>query len=175
MALGVAAADGKQAASTAVLRTPLPPAGVDAGAFFDLVAARRRGLGDNLLAIDQAANNTSIVFSLEWRGWRLLFPGDAEQRSWKTMDAQGMLQPVHFLKIGHHGSHNGTPPLALLEKVMPIKSPDKRARNAVMCTCAGSYSGVPDADTKEEIQRRCTVQSVEEVADGKFIDIVFKG
>ena len=82
-ALGVTAgAAGARAAAT----TPNPPAGVDAGAFYDLVEFRRRGYGDNLLAIDAAANNSSVVFCLEWRGWRLLFPGDAEQRAWKEMD-----------------------------------------------------------------------------------------
>jgi hypothetical protein len=54
---------------------------VDAGAFYDLVESRRRGFEDNLLAIDAANNNTSVVLLLEWRGWRLLFPGDAEVRS----------------------------------------------------------------------------------------------
>ena len=78
-----------QAAAPAhVATTPLPPAGVDAGAFYNLVEFRRSGFSDNLLAIDRAANNTSVVLALEWRGWRLLFPGDAEQLSWLTMDRQ---------------------------------------------------------------------------------------
>ena len=43
------------------------------------------GLGDSMLFIDRAANNTSVVFAVEWRGWQLLFPGDAELASWATM------------------------------------------------------------------------------------------
>jgi hypothetical protein len=62
-----------------------PPRGVDAGAFYDLIEARANGFVDNLLAIDKAANNTSVVFAMEWQGRRLLFPGDAELKSWKTM------------------------------------------------------------------------------------------
>ncbi len=82
--LGFAAAPGKAGKSIPV--TPMPPPGVDAQAFYDLVKARKEGWADNLLAIDQAANNTSIVFCLEWRNWRLLFAADAETRSWKTMN-----------------------------------------------------------------------------------------
>lgn len=142
---------------------PLPPPGVDAGAFFDLVEFRRRGYGDNLLSIDAAANNTSIVFCLEWRGWRLLFPGDAEHRSWKEMNKRGLLKPVHFLKVGHHGSANGTPPPELLEKILPQSPPDDRPRFAAVSTCAGSYQGVPDPGTIERLSERCTVRSVEDL------------
>ena len=89
---------------------------------------RRTGLHDNLLAIDKAANNTSIVFSLEWRGWKLLFPGDAEQESWKMMDEKDVLEPVHVLKIAHHGSWNGTPQGVILDKILPPTPPDNRKR-----------------------------------------------
>jgi len=65
LALGVNGGGAAGAEPTVV--NPLPPAGVDAGAFYNLVDSRRSGLHDNLLAIDKAANNTSIVFSLEWR------------------------------------------------------------------------------------------------------------
>ena len=67
---------------------------------------------------------------LQWRGWKLLFPGDAELASWKMMKAQGVLEPVHFLKVSHHGSHNGTPDGDVLEAFLPLKAPDKKARRA---------------------------------------------
>ena len=69
-----AAASPARARPARAVSKPLPPAGVDAGAFYELVAMRADGFVNNLLAIDQAANNTSVVFCLEWRGWRLLFP-----------------------------------------------------------------------------------------------------
>lgn len=73
-----------------------------------------------------AVNNLSVVLLLEWRGRRLLFPGDAEWKkaykgkvkagssngSWNVMwqERQAELsQPLDFLKIGHHGSKNATP------------------------------------------------------------------
>ncbi len=70
-------------------------------------------------------NNTSIVLLLEWRGRRLLFAGDAEWRgagvkedrrnsSWDIMlhipeVKKMLLQPLDLFKVGHHGSHNGSP------------------------------------------------------------------
>ena len=156
--------------------TPLPPPGVDAGAFYNLVDSRRSGLHDNLLAIDKAANNTSVVFSLEWRGWKLLFPGDAEQESWRTMDAQGVLEPVHLLKIAHHGSWNGTPAGAILDKVLPPAAPDDRTRYAAVSTCPGTYSGVPDASTLATIGGRTQLHStLDQIPDAGHLEIELPG
>ena len=148
-----------------------PPAGVDAGAFYNLVERRRQGLGDNLLAIDRAANNTSVVFSLAWRGWKLLFSGDAEIKSWKTMDQQGLLSPVNLLKVSHHGSHNGTPDEDLLAKLLPL---DADMRVAAVSTYPDTYGGVPHKETLNRLDQRAEVRSVEGLADGEYMDIVFE-
>jgi len=155
------------------LDTLSPPAGVDAGAFYNLVEMRRRGFMDNLLAIDRAANNTSVVFSLEWHGWRLLFAGDAETRSWQTMSRQGVLRPVHFLKVSHHGSFNGLPPAPILDTLLPQPAPDGRPRYAVVSTFPETYNNVPAAAVLEELASRCTLRSTLDVPDGAFLDIVF--
>jgi hypothetical protein len=153
-----------------------PPAGVDAGAFFDLIESRRRGFGENLLSIDRAANNTSVVFCLEWNGWRLLFPGDAEEKSWAIMNRNGLIKaPVDFLKIGHHGSHNGTPSSEILDKLLPL---DGRPRYAAVCTCADVYgdteeTAVPHKKTLAELGRRCKVSSVEGLPPGGRLDLIF--
>jgi beta-lactamase superfamily II metal-dependent hydrolase len=69
----------------------------------------------SLLAASQAnhvVNNTSVVLLLEWNDKRLLFPGDAERESWRLMWQNmepELSDPVHLLKVSHHGSHNGTP------------------------------------------------------------------
>ena len=47
----------------------VPPVGVEPGAFFDLQASRRRGTRRQVLEIDKANNNTSVVVELRWRGW----------------------------------------------------------------------------------------------------------
>ena len=173
MSLNVTRGDGD--ATPPALSAPIPPPGVDAGAFYQLVEARQNGYVENLLAIDKAKNNSSIVFCLEWRKWKLLFSGDAEVRSWKEMDKRGLLQPVHFLKISHHGSHNGTPAVDLVEKIMPNKPPDRRKRKALVSTCEETYGGVPHGDTIKLLKKRCEVRSTEPLENGEYLDVVFEG
>jgi beta-lactamase superfamily II metal-dependent hydrolase len=153
---------------------PLPPAGVDAGAFVRLLEARRGGLAENLLAIDKAANNTSIVFLLEWRGWRLLFAGDAELRSWKTMAREHVLKPVHFLKVSHHGSHNGTPADMVFDAILPKRAPDGRKRCAAISTWTDTYNNIPHAPTDERLAGRATLLSTLDNRDQLFYEISFR-
>ena len=152
-----------------------PPRGVDNGAFQALVESRARGVFDNLLSIDRAANNSSVVFAIEWRGWRLLFPGDAEHRSWKEMHKRGVLKPAHFLKVSHHGSWNGTPTGEILDQILPARPPDRRQRHAAVSTCTGTYHNVPDEETLARLKERCRVHSVEESPGELFLDIEFPG
>ena len=153
MALG----DGAIAAQPDAAPGPrvVPPPGVDAEAFLRLVDLRRRGIEENLLTIDKAANNSSLVFCLEWRGWRLLFAGDAEQKSWRMMKAKGVLKPVHFLKVSHHGSVNGTPDPDILDLVLPPVRTDKKKRAAIVSTWDHTYGGIPHAPTDDLIKSRC--------------------
>jgi len=160
----------------------IPPPGVDADDFYNLVK-KRRGYLENLLAIDKAANNTSLVFCLKWRGWRLLFTGDAEVRSWKTMNKYNQLKPVHFIKISHHGSHTGTPDDDLLGKVLPEGQHDDRTRKAVVSTWKDTYNNVPDQATVDqydpnlpEERRRCDELHVldHNKTPGSFEDIEFE-
>lgn len=149
------------------LERPIPLAGVDASAFYNLVERRELSLMEGLFSIDKAANDTSVVFCLEWKNRKLLFVGDAEQKSWKMMDANNVLEPVEFLKVGHHGSHNATPPNDLLEKILP----KARKGKALLSTCVDGYNGVPDDATVKRIKSRATVKSTETVKPGKWIDI----
>jgi hypothetical protein len=74
------------------------------------------------VALDKAVNGTSLVLLLEVAGTLLLFPGDAQWGTWMNIldDAQWreLLRRVAFFKIGHHGSHNATPP-NFVRKLMP--------------------------------------------------------
>ena len=175
LALGIRPPAGGGRSKPGLIRH-VPPSGVDAGSFFDLIEARRNGIAETLLAIDRAANNTSIVFTLEWRGWRLLFPGDAEQRSWRIIKRSlGTLKPVHFLKVSHHGSQTGMPPSNLLDELLPSVASDSRSRSGIVCTCPGSYVGVPHAQTLSLLRGRCPVQTVESVEPGSYLDVTFPG
>lgn len=154
-------------------RRPVPPPGVDAGAFYQLIDRLNAGLLDSLLAIDRAANDTSLVLELSWRGRRLLFPGDAEQKSWQLMAAHADLQPVDLLKIGHHGSHNATPPSEILDRVLP--SARREQAVAVLSTCPDVYPGVPDASTLSLIEERThVVYRTTEVAPGQPVVIALE-
>ena len=161
-----------------------PPAGVDASAFCNLIEARRQ-CAESLLAIDKAENNTSVVCCIEWRGWRLLFTGDAEIKSWKIMRDQGRLHEVEFLKISHHGSHNGTPGESILDAILPKRAAKGKERRAVVSTWRDTYSGVPDPATLKRLydpavaslQPRCDrlVMVNESISDQLYEDFFFEG
>lgn len=163
------------AGTTPALVTPKIPKGVDGESFRILLEKRRGGYFDGLLAIDRAANNTSVVFSLEWRGWKLLFAGDAEIRSWRTMERERQLEPVHFLKVSHHGSANGTPGEDILEGILPRTSTDQRDRVAVVSTFPNTYHNVPDEDTTQMLKNRglAVFEVDKEVRPGGYVEIEF--
>ncbi|HEY7971071.1 MAG TPA: MBL fold metallo-hydrolase [Candidatus Limnocylindrales bacterium] len=150
-----------------------PPSGVDAGAFYNLLDVRH-GAASTLLEIDQAANNTSIVLLLEWKGWRLLFSGDAEKRSWRMMDARTQLAPVHFLKISHHGSGTGLPPDPILEKVLPKPAAGQPVtRRAIVSTFPNTYRGVPDTKMLTSLGDRVQVFSTRDEPHHPFVELRF--
>ena len=92
------------------------------------------------------------------------------------MDKEGALQPVNFLKVGHHGSVNATPKPDLLDKILPMPPPGGRQRRAVVSTHEGAYNGVPDPDTMTTLSERCELQSVESLPPDKlFLDFFFEG
>lgn len=63
-------------------------------------------------------NNTSLVFQLRYQGVKALFMGDAELPSLSEMDDYSEILQSDILKVGHHGSWNGTSPV-FLSKVQP--------------------------------------------------------
>jgi beta-lactamase superfamily II metal-dependent hydrolase len=131
----------------------------------------------SLLAAAQSGhvvNNTSVVLLLEWKGTRLIFPGDAEHESWKLMWKNAQLKlakPVDFLKVSHHGSCTGTPydlkdskctMNSILESILPVKNAS--IAQAVVSTEAGVIKAdnnpVPHLGLMNEIARR--VKNVKE-------------
>ena len=131
-------------------------------------------MGTRIREIDAANNNTSVVIEIEWRGWRLLFPGDAELRSWRTMADLGALRPVHFVKVSHHGSHNGTLE-ELFDAVLPATPHDDRPRHALVSTSTGSWASVPDDPTLDFYRARCTLHDTRDVPRGSAVEIGFPG
>ena len=98
------------------------------------------------------------MLAVEWQGWRLIFPGDAEQASWWQMHEQQLLEPIHVLKVAHHGSWNGTPPDEVLDTLLPAGgAADGRPRHALVSTHRGGYDSVPDQPTLDRIADRATL------------------
>ena len=154
--------------------TPIPPHGVDAGAFYNLLDVRHGNAASTMLEIDKAANNTSVVLLLEWNGWRLLFTGDAEKPSWRKMDSLGLVSPVHFLKISHHGSETGMPPPEILDKLLPVPASGSPRARAAVSTYPGNYPGVPDDLTIGCLRERADVSSTLDLAPGElFLELRF--
>jgi beta-lactamase superfamily II metal-dependent hydrolase len=163
-----------------VAARPTPPRGVDAGAFYELIDRMDLGLGEAALMIDQAQNYTSLVVEVTWRHRRLLFTGDAELKSWHKMkqnnanpNLQGAeLYPVDLLKVGHHGSENGTPSADILDLVLPRKR--RRRAVAIVSACSGAYHGVPDESTLSAIgQRTRRIYNTASVEEGIPVIIRF--
>jgi glyoxylase-like metal-dependent hydrolase (beta-lactamase superfamily II) len=123
----------------------------------------------------EVTNNTSVVVLIEWKGKRLLFVGDAEwgsdfkdgksNFSWNVMwnkRRKDLDAPIHFLKIGHHGSENATPwheegskqkeAGAILDAILPVKSKSKAI--ALVSTKRKNYKTIPRAELLVELGRR---------------------
>lgn len=157
--------------AVAVDATIVPPGGVDTTAFYNLVEMRSNGAMSNALAIDKAKNNTSVVFAIRWRDRLLLFTGDAEVRSWKTMARECELEPVDFIKVSHHGSHNGTPDESILDLILPPDRPVPERPVAAVSTCLDTYNEVPHEPTLAELAARCS--AVVSTVDGPLFQDIF--
>jgi beta-lactamase superfamily II metal-dependent hydrolase len=165
----LALAAGARGKSKELVR-PLPLPGIDGQSFYELIDQMNAGLAETLFAIDKAENNTSLVVELEWRKRRLLFTGDAEQKSWRTMSELGLLKPVDLLKIGHHGSINATPPPPILDEILPRRRRGKAL--AVVSTCNDVYPGVPASSMKKTYSARTKrLYDTRDVKPGKPVEI----
>ena len=126
--------------------------------------------------IDRAQNNTSLCLLIEAGSKRLLMPGDAELESWDVMKkkcAADLKKPVDFLKVSHHGSHNGTP-LELLDALLPVK---RKASAQVLVSTKrnvyGTKNPVPDTSLLTELERRCRKIVTTDGKTGTYVDLEF--
>jgi hypothetical protein len=83
------------------------------------------------------------------------------------MNKNGLIQPVHFLKVSHHGSHTGMPPVEILDRLLPMPPPAQQRRAAVS-TFLQTYPGVPNQDTLDELARRADLRSTLDLAAGEL-------
>jgi len=132
-------------------------------------------------------NNLSVVLLIEWRNRRLLFVGDAEWEgeyregkhngSWNVMWEKHrktrLNSPIDFLKIGHHGSINATPPPSeqrskarkdargaasvyqILDALLPVpKKNTKPTATAIVSTEREFYNPIPECKLLVDLARR---------------------
>jgi hypothetical protein len=142
----------------------------------DFARLRRSIREDGVAAarfIDRAQNNTSLCLLIEAGGKRLLLPGDAEIESWRKIEeeAADALTPVDFLKVAHHGSHNGTP-MHLLDKLLPVS---RKAKAKVLVSTKrnvyGTKNPVPDTATLTELRRRCASLTTTDGLDKLSVEV----
>jgi hypothetical protein len=109
---------------------------------------RTEGLHSTLrivLTLDKALNNTSLILLIEAAGRRMLFPGDAQIENWSySLSGPGSseelcakLADLDLYKVGHHGSRNATPKLALLPLWQVPGAP--KVPVAFLSTLEGTY------------------------------------
>lgn len=109
-----------------------------------------------LTKLDSEMNNYSLILMLDYRGTRILLPGDTNSRGFAGIDP-ALLQ-ADIYKVGHHGQQDGADH-ALLEHVRPkavvcCASSDRRYNSAypqmlAMIACTGAqlwFSDCPLVD-----------------------------
>jgi len=129
-------------------------------------------------------NNLSVVLLIEWRKRRLLFVGDAEwdgefrdgkhNGSWNVMwdkhRTTHLKAPLDFLKVGHHGSINATPPPAseqgsktpvangiytVLDTILPVPpAGTKPTAQAIVSTEREFYDPIPECKLLVDLATR---------------------
>lgn len=155
---------------------------------FRLLQSRMLSNGLAFAAKDTSIqNNLSVVLLIEWKNRRLLFVGDAEWEGefqegkhngswnvmWENYHGTHLKSPIDFLKIGHHGSINATPPPAdqrpkakkvvegapsvyeVLDTLLPVtKKGAKPTAKAIVSTEREFYNPIPECKLLVDLARR---------------------
>lgn len=129
------------------------------------LAVAKAGIANNMI------NNQSLITLLAFKGKTLLFAGDAQWGNWANFlfgdlnsttlrnESKSILANLDFYKVGHHGSTNATPKVALAAM---------REGCVAMCSTAiGAYNEVPrdalitaiDARTDQQLARSDQVEA----------------
>jgi len=167
----------------AAAATPVQPANISA-TDFRVLQSRMLSNGLAFAAKESSIqNNLSVVLLIEWKKRRLLLVGDAEWEgefkegkhngSWNVMwekhRTTHLKAPVDFLKIGHHGSINATPPpaeprpkkalpdgiYAVLDTILPVPADGaKPTAQAIVSTEREFYNPIPECKLLVDLARR---------------------
>jgi beta-lactamase superfamily II metal-dependent hydrolase len=176
---------GAPAQAAAAPAAPVQPANISA-TDFRVLQSRMLSNGLAFAAKESSIqNNLSVVLLIEWQKRRLLFVGDAEWEgefregkhngSWNVMwekhRTTHLAAPVDFLKIGHHGSINATPPpaetrpkpteevspdsiYAVLDTILPVPTDGEPTAQAIVSTEREFYNPIPECKRLVDLARR---------------------
>lgn len=127
---------------------------------FEKIDSVGNGAEFNLaVQLEKAVNGTSLMLMFQIEEAYLLFPGDAQNGTWKSVlaneDARELLLKTNFYKIGHHGSHNATPK----EFVHDILQPKFKAMASVYPVPAWQFIPKPELMTALREQHGEVVRS----------------
>ncbi|HEV7507055.1 MAG TPA: metallohydrolase [Thermoanaerobaculia bacterium] len=170
--------------AAAAAAPPVQPANISA-TDFHVLQSRMLSNGLAFAAKESSIqNNLSVVLLIEWKKRRLLFVGDAEWEgefkegkhngSWNVMwekhRTTHLNAAVDFLKIGHHGSINATPPpaetrpkskqtpdgiYAVLDTILPVpKDGASPTAQAIVSTEREFYNPIPECKLLVDLARR---------------------
>jgi len=92
---------------------------------------------------DSDANDSSIVFRIEYGDTSFLFTGDAERNAEQAILNSGVSLSATVLKVGHHGSDTSTT-YPFLREIMP--------QYAVISVGTGNSYGHPTEDTLSRLR-----------------------
>ena len=86
----------------------------------------------------------------------------------------GVVGPVHFLKVSHHGSHTGMPPDDIQDAVLPRPGAGATRSRAAVSTYPHTYPGVPNEDTLDALRERVDLHSTRDLQAGElFVELTF--
>ena len=193
------AVNGRNGGNSATAAASAQPGNISASDFKRL-QARMLSNGLAFAALETSIqNNLSVVMLIEWKGRRLLFVGDAEWEgefkegkhngSWNVMWERHrktfLSKPLDFLKIGHHGSINATPPpadsskkgakgdgvFAILDTILPVPKNGKPTAQAIVSTEREFYNPIPECKLLVDVARRVSnTRTYSDVLKKKKID-----
>ena len=148
-------ADWSEAVETADLSVfaPNPNAAKSLKADFEKINNLGDGSELNLATqLEKAVNGTSLMLMFQIEHAYLLFPGDAQNGTWKAVlqdeETRNLLLKTNFYKIGHHGSHNATPK----EFVYDILQPKFKAMASVYPVTAWQF--IPKTELMAALRER---------------------
>ena len=105
------------------------------------------------------ANSASSVLLIQWESVNVLLCGDAELLAWEGFVATGgrLPEPLACLKVGHHGSRNGTPNAVLANL--------SGATHAVITPYVRGHVKLPDVEVLDCIADKCKSLQVTAITD----------